>query len=370
MITDFLNVISDTSECGEYLRYHQIYDDIREAKREDDSRLSQGVWKIELKKANWSKVTELCTDILKNKSKDLQIAAWLAEAYTATRTWEGMYDGISLIYALCDKFWENIYPAIEEDDFDYRLSPIISLISRMSDMSLFLPITNPQDDIENPRSLSDWIEARYNSKIANDANKEFITLHESLESTEDMFLITVEHHVQKIIKQIKQLDSFLNDKTHGESPSFSSLLTNLNDIAVILSNVISDRKLQRWDVDQDKYILNVPEPKKEEAPHDNEEHIAEVEESSQDEDPLSKATLDQAFAALYQISVFIEKHDPQSPVATLIKLALFLRNKTFTELMGMQTKDGEPVVMCISKLYNSLNDVQSPKFDKSIFDES
>lgn len=370
MITDFLNVISDASECGEYLRYHQVYDDIREEKREDDSRLSQGVWKIELKKANWNKVTELCTDVLKNKSKDLQIAAWLAEAYTATRAWEGMYDGISLIYALCDKFWENIYPTIEGDDFDYRLSPIISLISRMSDMSLFLPITKPQDDVGTPRSLSDWIEARYNSKIANDANKEFVTLHESLESTEDMFLVTVDHHVQKIIKQIEQLDTFLNDKTHGESPSFSSLLTNLNDVAVILGNVISDRKLQRWDINQDKYVLNVPKQKEEApSPHDDEEPVVGTE-SNQDEDPLSKATLDQAFAALYQISAFIEKRDPQSPVATLIKLALFLRNKTFTELMGMQTKDGEPVVMCISKLYNSLNDVQVQKFDKSIFDES
>ena len=76
-----------------------------------------------------------------------------------------------------------------------------------------------------------------------------------------------------------------------------------------------------------------------------------------------------AFAALQQIASFIEQKEPQSPVVMLIRMALFLRNKTFADIMSLQTKEGEPLVLCLAKMHNAINGNQSPKFDKSIFDE-
>src|SRR3954466_7875274 len=78
----FLQSLSHDQPVGPSLRYEPVYDDIRLSREEDDARLSMGVWQRDLKQADWYKVEALCVDALLNTSKDLQIAAWLTEAWT------------------------------------------------------------------------------------------------------------------------------------------------------------------------------------------------------------------------------------------------------------------------------------------------
>lgn len=369
---DFLNDIPGDSRCGEYLKYNRIYDDIREAKREDDPRLPQGVWKIEVKKADWNKVIEICSDIIKSKSKDLQIAVWLTEALSSTKKWEGMNNGLELILALCDKYWDDIYPLIENDDYDYRMAPLASLVARLTDISLRIPLTL-SDEGGDEYSLSDWIDARYNSKI-NNSHAPFSLLHDALSASDRMFIVGSEHFLKKTIDTIERLNSLLNDKAIDAAPSFSSLLTNVNDAWLILSNFMHDNDIKAWEGDEAEYVIEEEVPAANDASLDSDQ-IEYDQEDEHDEpsepngDPLSQATLDQAFAALQQIASFIEQKEPQSPVVMLIRMALFLRNKTFADIMSLQTKEGEPLVLCLAKMHNAINGNQSPKFDKSIFDE-
>jgi len=266
-IDKYLENISDDAPCGEYLKYDKIYDDIREAKREDDPRLPQGVWKTELKKANWKKVIDLCDNVLQTKSKDLQILAWYAEATSSLNGWEGMYDGLELFLSVCDKFWENIYPLVDGDDYDYRMAPIVSLITRLSDISLLIPVTQAVDDDGNAYRLADWIEARHNSKITQNGAQSFSSLHEAIATTDDKFLITTEHFLQKIINVLERLNKFLNDKSSNDAPSFATLRTNINEVAVIMNTAIEERGLTKWQIDDDTYSFE--KPKHEEvAPND------------------------------------------------------------------------------------------------------
>lgn len=360
---DYLHDISQDKPCGVYLKYDRVYDNIREAKREEDPRLPQGVWQTDIKKANWKVVIDLCTDVLKNKSKDLQIAAWLIEGYTSLQYWEGLYDGINLFCALCEKYWDNIYPELEVGDFDFRLAPIVSLTTRLDDLILLIPITNPEDNIHEAYSLSSWIEARYYAKSS--GNSTFNELNESLALTQDMFLINNEHWIQKIIACIERLNLFLNSKTDNQSPSFSHMLANIKDAHTIISKEINVRELQKWEADKDTYnVIPKEAPTEVDTTDDMEE--PEAPSMSTGADPFEKATLTQAFSALYQISNFIEQKDPQNPVSALIRVALYLHNKPFAELIGMTTKDGEPIMTCLSKLCSIL---EKKKFDKSIFDE-
>ena len=112
-IDDFLIPISSEKECGEYLRYDFVYDQIIELRREDDAELSQGIWQIETKKANWPEVQRICSDLLLKKTKDLQIAMWLLESLTALYGFSGLNDGLMLVQALSERFWDNIYPPID-----------------------------------------------------------------------------------------------------------------------------------------------------------------------------------------------------------------------------------------------------------------
>src|SRR5687768_7221535 len=76
-----LQPISPERPAGEWLRYEGTYDRIQEARRQDDLTLPQGIWKTAQKRANWQTVEALCIEALRARSKDLQVAAWLLEAW-------------------------------------------------------------------------------------------------------------------------------------------------------------------------------------------------------------------------------------------------------------------------------------------------
>ena len=89
-VSEFLKPISEDKPCGENLRYENVYDQLKEFRREDDDRLSQGIWQTEPKKANWPEVVKLATKLLTTQTKDLQIAIWLTEAWIAEKEFEGL----------------------------------------------------------------------------------------------------------------------------------------------------------------------------------------------------------------------------------------------------------------------------------------
>src|SRR4030095_2829328 len=71
--------IPGENQAGESLQYQGTHDEIREARRADDD-LEQGDGKRDLKVADWRQVSSLATDALSEKTKDVQICAWLTEA--------------------------------------------------------------------------------------------------------------------------------------------------------------------------------------------------------------------------------------------------------------------------------------------------
>jgi type VI secretion system protein ImpA len=115
--------IEGDNPAGENLRYSQTYDDIQEARREDDA-LDRGEWDREIKTADWDAVQRLAVGALTEKTKDLQIAVWLTEALIKTDGFHGLDTGLQVISGLLETFWDHLYPEIEDDDLDYRIGPV------------------------------------------------------------------------------------------------------------------------------------------------------------------------------------------------------------------------------------------------------
>src|SRR5947208_11400862 len=99
-IEKLLSPLSADRPAGESLRYNGTYDRIREARKEDDANLPQGAWKTELRKAQWKTVESICIEALSSQSKDLQIAAWLTEAWLNLYSFAGAARGLELMRAL------------------------------------------------------------------------------------------------------------------------------------------------------------------------------------------------------------------------------------------------------------------------------
>ena len=120
---DLLNPVSAAKPAGENLRYAPVYDKIKEARRQDDD-LAQGEWVRERKVADWPLAIKLISESLATKSKDLQLVAWLAEAMLRREGMAGFREVLELAKAMLDKFWDDLYPELEDGDAELRAMPL------------------------------------------------------------------------------------------------------------------------------------------------------------------------------------------------------------------------------------------------------
>lgn len=124
MIVEYLlQPLVNGGPCGVSLLHEPEYDAIAAARHEDDPLLPRGVWTSELKRADWPGVVRLCEQALIERSKDLQIAAWLGEAWIALDGLAGGVRATQLLQGLCDRFWDHLHPLPRNGDLEFRTAP-------------------------------------------------------------------------------------------------------------------------------------------------------------------------------------------------------------------------------------------------------
>ena len=97
--------------CGVSIRADALFTDIRLAREEDDPSLPMRQWERPLKKADWPRIEAVCTEALCSRSKDLQLAAWLTEAWTRQDAGiAGLARGLTLLRELVVQNWDGVYP--------------------------------------------------------------------------------------------------------------------------------------------------------------------------------------------------------------------------------------------------------------------
>ena len=341
-IESLLNPISAENSCGEYLCYDHVYDELKELRREDDLRLSQGIWQTEPKRANWSELNKVGCDLLKTKTKDLQIAMWLMESWIVERQFEGFIDGLKLVKGLSEKFWDEIYPAIdwENRSYSYRLAPFFFLSDKISEKIVLIPLTTIDDALIY--SLADWMEARRNLQIKNLNGLSLKTISKQVAITSLETFKGIFDQVTESINLLTDLKNFLNEKCPQDSPSFHQLLEYLEDIRRITSKNIELKEKQQAQVQK----VQVQQ-------QSNQSNTAEAEMTLEDpnESQQKEPTINQAYAAMDEIAEFLEKKQPQSPSSTLLRVASEIGKKSFQELLELNMQSGVSVLNTISELY-------------------
>src|SRR5208282_2779633 len=120
---DLLNPIDGPNPSGISLRYEPVYDKIKEARREEDQP-PPGMDERDRKVADTRLVIKLTTEALAKQTKDLQLAVWLTEAMLKQNGFGGLRDGLALCRGLTEKFWDSVYPELEDGDAQPRSAPL------------------------------------------------------------------------------------------------------------------------------------------------------------------------------------------------------------------------------------------------------
>ncbi|QYU67238.1 type VI secretion system protein TssA [Leptolyngbya sp. 15MV] len=86
--------------------------------------------------AQWKTVVSLGTAALKEKSKDLEVAAWMTEAMVRLHGLPGLAAGAKLIHGLAEAFWDGVFPLPDDEGMATRVGPITGLSGAESDGTL------------------------------------------------------------------------------------------------------------------------------------------------------------------------------------------------------------------------------------------
>jgi len=91
---------------------------------------------------HWQTIYQLAPTVIKDQSKDLEVAAWFAEASLKLHGYAGLRDAFALNEGLVEQFFDNIFPLPDEDGIETRVYPLIGLNGEDGSGTLILPLKN------------------------------------------------------------------------------------------------------------------------------------------------------------------------------------------------------------------------------------
>jgi type VI secretion system protein ImpA len=264
---DFLGPVSADQPVGIDLRWTAEWDRIKEARRADDD-LKSGKWaKKEQKSADWRLVEELAAGMLRNRSKDLQLALWLTEAGMKLHGFPGLRDGLRLARELLVLYWDQgLYPPMEDGPED-RAGPFEWLNNKLVDSITAIPITVRADGGQD-YSFSDLKDARWvgyeagckdpYGEIDSVKKKVFDAKltqgHISLDMFDQAVAATkrapyeeLDSDFQQTCEEFKALEKTIEEKFGEVAPDLSVCRTALNEIRPEILAILEKKRREEPD---------------------------------------------------------------------------------------------------------------------------
>ena len=325
-VRGLLEPIPGSNRAGESLRYQGTYDRISEARREDDAKLSQGIYKSTLKRADWATVEALCVEALTTRTKDLQIAGWLLEAWIHRYGFAGVAKGLALMAGLCVEFWDDAYPELEVGDLGGRLAPFEWVEQKLPLKLKQIPLTAPDEMSGESYSYADWESACHFENLAMKdpralqealakINPSVATFRAAVAATDHTYYIDLLENLEETIDACVLVEQVLDQKCGKEAPGLGQFKYSLGAIHQLISQDLYARDGEPQ-VDEELYP----------AATDDETNI-ELWTSG----PIRSRA--DAYRRLSEVADYLLRTEPHSPTPYLVKRAVEWGNMSLPELL-------------------------------------
>ena len=325
-----LQPISDDAPSGEYMRYSGVYDEIGEARRADEVLGTEGLG-MDLKVAEFPKVIELAVPVLEKESKDLQISAWLAEALVNVHGFEGLRDSLKLLSRLQDKFWETLYPEIDEGDMEGRANAIAwmeketafaiqkATITGGEGYSYFDYLDSKKYDIPDDMSMLELEEQKRLKALEAEADKENKVTAEKwkkeIENTRRASCEEISVAVEECVEALKKLNLSIEEKFDvNQSPSLRNLQKILEDIKLRTDKLLKQKREEEPDETDDEATEGEGGEGEGKGSGDGKGSISSTKSAIQNRK--------EALRQLTKLAEFFRKTEPHSPVSYLVTRAV------------------------------------------------
>jgi len=257
---DLLQPIPGENPSGANLYYSPLFDKIKEARRQDSSG-PMGAWEREVKTADYLQVIKLCEEALAIKTKDLWLAAWLTEALIARDKFVGLREGLDLLGALIERFWDTLYPELEDGDAELRAAPIEWLGNYLEPDKGSSPALAVQCVALNSQGLQNlqfkeaqsigYEESVRTNEVRRKAREAAVNegkippeaFDKALTETSKEFVRKLDKDLKEALQSLQTLDQLCQTKFAKAAPSFTKLKRALEEVQTTV-HVLLLKKLE------------------------------------------------------------------------------------------------------------------------------
>jgi type VI secretion system protein ImpA len=333
---DLLTPIAGENPAGENLYYDKVFDQIKEARKEDEDDIPEGDWgRSQKKKADHRAVVKLAGDALATRSKDLRLAGWLVEAQLRVEGFQVLAPGIELFRSLQETFWPTLYPMIEEgEDLELRMISMESAAKLIADALRKVPLTRSGLDYVN---YLDSRKVGYEKDATNDAKAEArkdavdhgrLTAEEfdqAFAASPKSLYAQASAAFNESLEALDRLDQYGQEAYGDSSPNLDKLRTSLDEIHAVVELLLNERRKTEPDP-----VQKVEKPPAEAGEAQESDGQAEAGTEPGRASPRRSATagplggVEDAYALVVESAEFLFSQDSTSPVPYLVCAGLRL----------------------------------------------
>ncbi len=309
---------------SENLRYDPVYDKIKEARQEEEDDSSQGEWQRTRKKADFAAVIKLATPALATRSKDLQVAVWLAEAYIRKEGFAVLADCFRLLRELQERFWDILYPELDEGDPQFRATPQEWFAGRCDYLVRRIPLTKQgldwikyYDGVDTTRERG-AMSGKGNDDEKRAARDKAVAFREAaaqefkqaFEATPKAFYAAASEQLKAAQEALAALESFCDQKYGNAGPNFGKVRSVLEDVSQAVNELLDKKREKEPD--------EVPQP----------ETVEQAETSAPVEGPAAAVASTAAKAGKPAAAAIVaaKPASAEDAYAAIMRAAEFLRN--------------------------------------------
>lgn len=280
---------------------------------------------------HWRQVLDIAPGLLKEQSKDLEVASWYTEALVRKHGFRGLRDAFALMRGLVEQFWDNLYPTPDEDGLETRVAPLSGLNGEGAEGVLIAPIRKvplTEGNPPGPFSLWQYQQALDIQKLADEEARQakedslgfgLNDIEKAVTESSDSFYSDQREDLDQCLEHYRACSQLLDQHCGIElAPPIRNIVEVLEECRGAISHLGRD-KYAELDADE-----------AEETPEQTE---------GADAAPASptprKREMDreEAFRQLREISEFFRKTEPHSPVSYVLQKAVKWGNMRLDELI-------------------------------------
>ena len=331
-VSSLLAPISPDNAVGLDLRQEaspqSIYSRIRDARKAARAAERSNLFDDNSTEADehWRLVFVLAPQILKDSSKDLEIACWYTESLIRKAGFSGLRDGFSLIRQLVETHWDGLYPLPDDDGIETRVAALTGLNGEGAEGVLIVPIRTThitEGGQTGPYSYWQYKQALDAQRLtdeqgrADQISKNGFSLDDiqnAVEQSSTDFYINLRDDVRDALGEYKRLGQLLIERCGvHDSPPTSNIVNILTDTLGAITHIARHK---------------LPEPESEAMGGVAGESSAS---GSAAGGPIN--TRAEALKQLSHISQFFRRTEPHSPLSYIIEKAVRWGDMSLGELM-------------------------------------